>query len=384
MKNGHAVLVVILLAFFTGCFRFPYSPAGLEEEALRQQSPTPLPVPDRPQAEDGGAVSGRTQEEAPKTPNVSTKKAPGIAAPQPPALEQALVPSLAIAEEMVRLMNDERAKKGLAPLQVHADLSAAALWVATENLQEKEVSTEDIRSRLHGTVFAATTFALNRVWSTGPHTNHFADRFAEQRRGDIVNSESLRKNILDPGFTHIGIALAGGPDGENGTAGYKLVMAWVFAPLPAPAGYTDYGQVARENVDILNGERRQRGLGELATHPVLTDLAREKAIDLLRYDYFAHDSPRLGKPHDMITARVMPLPRMTAENLWKLEGTFHSAFLDGAAGKAHAGLMDSEGHRKNLLNPDFTHVGMACVGAVADRGDTKLYQIVLVQLFIKE
>ncbi|HCS73242.1 MAG TPA: hypothetical protein DIW17_05115, partial [Clostridiales bacterium] len=42
----------------------------------------------------------------------------------------------------------------------------------------------------------------------------------------------------------------------------------------------------------------------------------------------------------------------------------------GSVESAHAGLMNSDGHRKNILNPSFTHIG---IGIVDNRYFTQMF-----------
>ena len=208
--------------------------------------------------------------------------------------------------------------------------------------------------------------------------------FRSKRSEDISGLQGLRSNFLKSDITHTGMACVGARVVEDGKEVFKMVYVHLFTPTPPPAGFTSYQQIAAENIVILNQERASLGLRKLETHTQLTELALEKARDLVRYNYFQHESPRLGSPHEMIMARVTPRPQMTGENLWKIEGTYHAGFVDDAAQKAHTGLMNSEGHRANLLHGEYTHIGVASVGGVVDTPQGKVYQLVLVQLFIRE
>ena len=291
-----------------------------------------------------------------------------------------------ITTENIQLLNRERERSDLPALKVSIDLSAVAEWMARTHLQTgDDASTGEIRDQLDQySGLAVVSFAMNRSSATGSYDDNFLEWFAENRARDVAGSQGVRNNLLDPDMAQVGVACVGVPVTENGRAQYKMVFVWLFTPQPPPGGFTAYPQIAQDNISILNDERASRGLSRLAVDSELTVLALEKARDLVQYDYFDHNSQRLGSPHEMIVARVVPLPRMTAENLWKVEGTYHSQFLQGSARQAHEGLMNSEGHRKNLLHTDYTHIGVACVGGIVDRPEGKLYQVVLVQLFIKE
>jgi uncharacterized protein YkwD len=295
-------------------------------------------------------------------------------------------PFTEIVSETLQLMNREREKSGLASLNISNHLSEVAAWIASANLQgETDISREDIYRIINDSPeFAVTTFSMNQVWATGAYNDEFVRWFAQKRAADISGSPGLRENLLNPAMTYAGFSCLGATAEEDGRETYKMVYVWFFSTTPAPPGLVSYPRVADENISILNRERRERGLKQLAYHAELTELALQKARDMVVHDYFSHESERLGSPNDMILARITPRPQVTAENLWKLEGTYDTEVLSQVAEKAHTGLMNSEGHRKNLLYDDFTHVGVACVGGIVNRPDGKYYQVVLVQLFIKQ
>ncbi len=98
---------------------------------------------------------------------------------------------------------------------------------------------------------------------------------------------------------------------------------------------------------LLNEARAQAGLAPLKPHAQVMETARAKAQDLLDYDYFDHVSPRLGSPYDQMTTAGI-VYKAAAENL-------------AAASTVQKGmqiLMESPGHRANILSPSFTHVGI--------------------------
>lgn len=64
-------------------------------------------------------------------------------------------------------------------------------------------------------------------------------------------------------------------------------------------------------------------------------------------DLEVHNSPTYGNPFDMMDEFDIEY-QYAGENLAK----------NTSATKAHTALMNSSGHRKNILNPNFTHVGV--------------------------
>jgi uncharacterized protein YkwD len=70
--------------------------------------------------------------------------------------------------------------------------------------------------------------------------------------------------------------------------------------------------------------------------------------------YFSHDSPVTGSPFDRIKGAGIIYSR-AGENL---------AYAQSTA-VAHRALMDSPGHRENILRPEFTRIGIGVINAGA-------------------
>lgn len=117
-------------------------------------------------------------------------------------------------------------------------------------------------------------------------------------------------------------------------------------------------------LEMVNSERTQRGLRPLVVDPVLTALARLKSHDLVTNRYFAHTSPTFGSPFEMMRAAGVSF-RAGAENLSSAGNVYVS----------HYRLMNSDGHRRNILRSDLTHIG---IGIVPNSGG-----VMVTQLFIR-
>jgi uncharacterized YkwD family protein len=127
------------------------------------------------------------------------------------------------------------------------------------------------------------------------------------------------------------------------------VPAPVPAPTPAPAPTTGTGLAAEEAkmVSLVNQERMGQGLKPLGVNSQLTSLARLKSEDMVKNNYFSHNSPTYGSPFDMM----------------KNAGIRYSTAGENLAGastteSAHQNLMNSAGHRANILNASFTQIGI--------------------------
>ena len=100
-------------------------------------------------------------------------------------------------------------------------------------------------------------------------------------------------------------------------------------------------------LDLVNKERVAAGLNPLAPDPELTEVARQHSADMFARGYFAHDTPEGLSPFDrMRTANVRFIT--AGENL----------ALAPTIPVAHTGLMNSPGHRANILRKEFGRVGI--------------------------
>ncbi|MCX7779880.1 MAG: CAP domain-containing protein [Negativicutes bacterium] len=113
-------------------------------------------------------------------------------------------------------------------------------------------------------------------------------------------------------------------------------------------------ELERRMLDLINRERTSRGLKALVLDADLTRSARLKSRDMVENNYFAHESPRYGTMSELF-AREGITYHLAGENL----------AVAGTLEQAHRGLMNSPGHRMNILNPPYTRIG---IGIVQDSG----------------
>ncbi|MCX7710030.1 MAG: CAP domain-containing protein [Clostridia bacterium] len=138
-------------------------------------------------------------------------------------------------------------------------------------------------------------------------------------------------------------------------------------PKPTPAPTTPPAGVSQEEqtlLNLINKERANAGIGPLAFDMELMKVARLKAKDMVDNNYFSHQSPTYGSPFDMMKQFGVTF-KTAGENL------AGNQTLEGAV-KA---WMNSEGHRKNILNGSFNYTGLGIV-------PSPTYGKMLVQMFI--
>ena len=103
----------------------------------------------------------------------------------------------------------------------------------------------------------------------------------------------------------------------------------------------------KQMLDLVNRERVANGLQPLAPDPELTEVARAHSADMFARGYFAHDTPE----------GLTPFDRMQKANVRFLTAGENLA-LAPTVSIAHSGLMNSPGHRANILRPQFGRVGI--------------------------
>ncbi|MBI2268593.1 MAG: CvpA family protein [Candidatus Blackburnbacteria bacterium] len=102
--------------------------------------------------------------------------------------------------------------------------------------------------------------------------------------------------------------------------------------------------------ELVNAERAKVGVKQLKLDQTIIPIARAYSRDMWERGYFAHVNPDGKDPFDrMEEGRVVFL--VAGENL----------ALAPTVGLAHRGLMNSTGHRRNILDPSFGRIGIGIV-----------------------
>jgi uncharacterized YkwD family protein len=117
-----------------------------------------------------------------------------------------------------------------------------------------------------------------------------------------------------------------------------------------PASTASITTQEHQMVNLVNQERSSRGLKALQVDTKLVKVARMKSQDMINNKYFGHQSPKYGSPFDLMKSQGVTY-RYAGENL---------AGADTVQ-RAHTNLMNSEGHRKNILNSNYTKIGIGVV-----------------------
>ena len=154
------------------------------------------------------------------------------------------------------------------------------------------------------------------------------------------------------------------PDGSTGTS--------TTDPAAGDRAETESGERQAESTQaeailkLVNQERSKAGVQPLTLSTKLTDIANTKAKDMSDKNYFSHQSPTYGSPFDMLKHFGVSYT-YAGENIAAGQKT---------ADEVMNSWMNSSGHKANILNENYTQIGVGFY-----RGGQ--YGTEWVQLFIK-
>ncbi|GGH21253.1 CAP domain-containing protein [Paenibacillus segetis] len=114
-------------------------------------------------------------------------------------------------------------------------------------------------------------------------------------------------------------------------------------------GKTDSSAFAQQVLDLVNDERYKAGLNSLTMDEELSNMAMVKAQDMYNNNYFDHNSPTHGSPFDMMNEFGISY-NTAGENIANGQTTPTQVMKD---------WMNSPGHKANILNSSYTHIGIA-------------------------
>ena len=156
------------------------------------------------------------------------------------------------------------------------------------------------------------------------------------------------------------------PDGSTGTSTNDSSAGDSAETESAERSSEQQISKAEMVLKLVNQERSKAGVPSLTLSTKLTDIAYTKAKDMAEKNYFSHQSPTYGSPFDMLK---------------QFGVSFSAAGENIAAGQKSAeevmnSWMNSSGHKANVLNKNYTQLGVGFY-----RGGS--YGTEWVQLFIK-
>ncbi|MEU4210554.1 sigma-70 family RNA polymerase sigma factor [Streptomyces sp. NPDC026206] len=119
------------------------------------------------------------------------------------------------------------------------------------------------------------------------------------------------------------------------------------APKP-PAGNPGGGPLAQQVVDLVNSERAKAGCSPVTSNSLLDAAAQGHSDDMAARGFFNHTNPDGKGPGERVTA---------AGYKWSTYGE-NIAYGQQSAASVMDSWMNSDGHRKNILNCSFKEIGV--------------------------
>lgn len=162
------------------------------------------------------------------------------------------------------------------------------------------------------------------------------------------------------------LASEGAPASSPATPAAKVVKPIKVAstaatPQAAPNPYGLNPQEA-QFVDLVNKERTSRGLNALTVDPLLIQVARDHSAEMCKLNYFDHHSPTTGMttPMDRYLKAIKDANDPMPGYLLVGENIYYCSTLDDHYNVeyGHQALMNSPGHRANILEPRFAKIGV--------------------------
>lgn len=264
--------------------------------------------------------------------------------------------------ELLLRINAERREAGAPPLRLSAPLTRVAQGQAEEigrrNSSRLEAgSAEVIHERMERAGYDAHAWTESIAATPGG-----ADAVLRNwKRGD---SQTFRR-LLDPQYRDLGIGLGR----VRGTPLYTFLYAIPQGDYftRETAGLRDLERVRAGILAEVNAQRKKAGVPPLGANALLDRAAQRHAEDMLARGYFAHESPARKTVRERAREAGYDW-RAVGENI--AEGQF-------TVDEVMRTWMDSPGHRRNILDPDFRELG---VGLALGRSGSG-YRVLWAQAF---
>lgn len=211
-----------------------------------------------------------------------------------------------------------------------------------------------IPALLRGIVFVAVMLVL---LGTFPIQPQIKKAVLESKIGSVVlkNTQLLEKplknvfgGLTNDTFTFFTIKPK---SNETVDLGFKTSE---FKPRP---------DLESQMIELVNEERQKQGVKKLTYRSELLEVGRSHSADMFKRGYFSHYSPEGKSVAD----------RADEKNISYLVIGENLAYAPNLE-LAHKGLMDSPGHRANILSPDYNHIAIGIM-------DGGVYGLMITQVF---
>ncbi|MFF5208818.1 CAP domain-containing protein [Streptosporangium sp. NPDC000396] len=264
-------------------------------------------------------------------------------------------------EEVVRLTNIERQKGGCAPLIHDSKLHKAAQGHSADMASKNYFNHTSQDGRTMTDRIKATGFGPMSAWAENIAMGQRTP--AEVVKG-WMNSSGHRANIMNCAYTHIGAGMATSGRGPYWTQDFAKgprtsptptaspTATPTASPTSKPTATPTSGQGSSDQEEVVrltNIERQKGGCGPLKSDPQLQSAAQGHSADMAAKNYFSHTSQDGRTMTDRIKASGFSPMSAWAENI---------AYGYRTPAEVLKGWMNSSGHRANIMNCAYTHIGV--------------------------
>lgn len=279
-----------------------------------------------------------------------------------PAVEGPPSPAM-LREQLLDCFNQERTAAGVTPLRLAEPLNQVAQENAEEiRKNEGAVSYDEkaiprIQSRLRRAGYEA--HGWHQAFAAGPDEPAALLSWIKEQYPDTFRS------LMESDYQEVGIGISE----IKGTPLYTFFLAWRESESFArqTAALSDLAQARADMLARANVERAAAGRPPLALDSRLNEAAQQHAEDMLLHSYYNHTSPQGSHPADRVRETGY-VAQIVGENIARGPFTVNEV-MDN--------WLQSQDHRRNLLNPAYRDFG---VGIAVGRNAVG-YTVIWVQDF---
>lgn len=150
-----------------------------------------------------------------------------------------------------------------------------------------------------------------------------------------------------------------------------------LTPTPTPTSTPSLSALARHMLELVNRDRQAAGLNPLEWDETAAQVGQAHAEEMVTHGYLSHwNFLGYGPEHRYFFAGGRDVVRENVYSFYQRYNTGEGVPIEdweGTIASAQQKLMESPGHRENILQPSHTHVG---IGIAYDpkRGELRIAQ----------
>lgn len=189
--------------------------------------------------------------------------------------------------------------------------------------------------------------------------------FVSVRHEKNIYNVTLKLNTANSQWVITSVNKAKGAESNSSANNNGTVNSGSTTTGTTSTSSANVATAEKNAVELMNADRRANGLSDLKVSSAVTAVARSHAQDMVNRKFFSHSNPDGKTPSDRLKAAGISYSAV-GENI--AENTSVQA--------AETAFMNSSGHRANILNSNYTTVG---IGVAYDSAGN----VYVVQDFIK-